>query len=82
MTEEQKAEPKTCHRFKIPLAYAQVDTGSLTPKVNEITKMGFVMCIGEKCALWNAEGAKCWDVSAAEALAGLPAKIDTFMSIR
>lgn len=74
---------KTCHIFNIPAHYLtpsplQKDAAQLN------VQMGFVPCIGAKCALWNAERLECLDVTKKKADIRVPElleQIDGFMRL-
>ena len=54
---------KVCHIFKIPAHF--LTASKLKPNEAELqTNMGFVNCIGVKCAMFNDKSKMCHDVEA------------------
>lgn len=77
---------KTCHRFMIPAHFLTPSRrpGALNGEADLQVQMGFVTCIGVKCALWNSERLECFDVSRAKGDARVPElleQIDGFIRL-
>lgn len=62
-------KPVYCHRFMIPIPMVRsVEVPGFGTKTEDASKLAFVPCLKEGCALWNVEKKKCSDVLKADAL--------------
>ncbi len=62
-----------CHRFFIPVPYAEQTMNPITkqPIIEPKGNLVFMKCLGEQCALWVKAHKKCGDLLNAEATQGL-----------
>ena len=70
----QAKDAKWCHRFFIPMTFAEQRPNPLNPRemmVEPKAQGVFVKCLGQECAIWDNDRKQCSDKTKALSLAAL-----------